>query len=97
MSEGFGVTEFAGADGDDGVAGVFGEGVAVVVAVRNLLDLLLAGTGAQSVEGYDAVCLVGKEARGVVGVEHSGTAEDLLARPVREEGNLLVRPGVEIL
>lgn len=90
----FRVAELGRVDGDDGVAGVFGEGEAAVGRVGDILDFF--HDGVESVDGDDAVGLVGEEARGIVHVDDCGTGEDAFAHGAGVDGNLLVLPMVEI-
>ncbi len=81
-------------DGEDGVAGVLGEGVAAVGRVRDLLCLLLCGV--ERVDGHDAVGLVGEEAGGVVDVDDRAAGEDPFTLCAGEDGDRLVHPVVEV-
>ena len=88
------ITELGGADGDDGVFGVFVEGEAVIERVGNFLRLLFVRV--ESVHGDDTILLVGEEAGGVVDVDDARAGEDGFTLSTREDGYGLVDPGIEI-
>jgi len=57
------------------ITGIFGESVASIMRIGDLLDLLSGSI--ERVNGYDAVRLVGKEPRGVIDVDYSASTKDL--------------------
>ena len=61
------ITELGGADGDNGIFGVFVEGEAIVERVGNFLRLLFVRV--ESIHGDDTILLVGEKARGVVDID----------------------------
>ena len=79
--------------GEDWVIGVLDESVAAVEGIRNFLDLLILSV--QSVNCYNAVCLVRKESRCVVDIDDGASTEDLTIL-CGKNGDLLILPGVEI-
>ena len=89
------ITELRAVYGDDGVAGVFGEGVAVVEGVGYLLRFFLGRV--EGVDGHYAVCLVWEETAGVVDVYNRGAGEDAFSFGARVDRNRLVLPVVEVL
>lgn len=90
------ISELVGGEvGDeDGIAGVFGKCVAAIDGVGDFLDL--GGGIVEGVNGYDAVGLVREETRCIVGID-DGTATEDLGVWGSIDGDLLVRPVVEIL
>lgn len=94
MKENFRVTELGTVSGEDGVTGVFGEGVAIVVGVGEVLGL--SGQGAKGVDCYNAVGGVREEAGGVVGVDDGGTAEDTFGGGGGGDGDWLIGPAEHV-
>lgn len=88
------VAELGAVDGEDGIAGILGEGIAAVRGVGNLLGFFLGGI--ERVDGHNAVSLVGEESRGVVRVYDCRAAEDAFAFGAGIDGNGLVGPMVEV-
>lgn len=76
---------------DHGVARVFGESIAAIDGIGNLLNLV--GCCVESVDCDHSVRLIGEEAACVVAVDYDTAGEDLGTAVVREDGNWLVIPG----
>lgn len=81
-------------DGEDGVAGILGEGVAAIGRVGDLLRLFLCRV--ERVDGHDAVRLVGEKAGGVVDVDDGAAGENAFTLRTGVDGDGLVDPMVEV-
>lgn len=86
----FRISELGTVDGEDGIAGIFGEGVTAVGGVGDLLGFFLCGV--ERVDGHYAVGLVGEESRCVVRVYYCRTTEDAFAFGAGIDCNGLVGP-----
>lgn len=92
---------------------VYLKGIATIVRERDILAKLsanefqvskgcfkylgLALRGVDSVDRNYTVSLIGEHARGVVAINDGRPGENAFFLGAREDGNLLVRPGVQIL
>ena len=95
IPEDFGVPELRAVAVYDGVVCVFGECVAIVEGVGNVLGFAFGRV--ERVDGDNAVGLVREEAGGVVRVYDCAAGEYAFGGSAGKERNGLVFPGVQVL
>lgn len=90
----FGIAELSGVHTEDGVVLISGKGVSQVGGVGNILRLFSGGV--QGEDGNDTISLIGEESRSVVGINNDRSGEDVLLGGLREDGDGLVCPAIQI-
>ncbi len=90
----FWIAKLGAVDRDDWVIDVFGECVATVCGIGDILRLFLRRV--QGVHSHNAIGLVWKETARVIYIYHCRAGEDALAFSAWIYSDLLVLPGVQI-